>query len=57
MQIYKRIADLKYLTWWSFFNFDWRSLRIIYEIKKTFVDYNYSIQLNIVLDIFEMSLF
>jgi hypothetical protein len=57
MRVCERITSLKCLTWWDFFNFDRRSLRIIYEVRRIFVDYNYSIQSNIILDIFEMNLF
>jgi hypothetical protein len=51
IRIYERITRLKCLTWRDFFNFDRRSLRIIYEVKWTFVDYNYSIQSSIILNI------
>jgi hypothetical protein len=57
MRIYERVTRLKCLTWRDFFNLDRRSFRIIYEVKWTFVDYNYSIQSNIVFNIFEMNFF
>jgi hypothetical protein len=57
MQVCEQVTSLRCLTLKDFFNLDRRSFRVIYEVKETFVDYNYLIQSSTFFDIFKMSFF